>query len=380
MRILYVTTIGSTMNFFKSFISELVSNGHTVDIASNNEITPVPEFYNELSCKQYHIDCTRSPLDSGNIKCIKQIRELVKENNYDIVHCHTPIAAFCTRLACKNIRKKRVSTNNPLRVFYTAHGFHFYKGAPIKNWIIFYPIEKLCARWTDTLITINRDDYDLAKKKFDSLGKNKFQHGCNVEYVPGVGVDVNKFANTVVDRKAKRAELGIPEDALLLLSVGELNENKNHQIAIKALAALQANSDKKYCYIIAGDGPLKDDLNMLIDSLGINDKIKLLGFRKDCAELYKISDLFIHPSIREGLPVSVMEAMSSGIMCVGSNIRGNRDLIDETNLFNPRDIADVIRAISKYNKFVFDVKTFGYDVVNSCLMKLYCNHEECINH
>ena len=353
MRVLYVTTIGATMGFFKALIQELVNEGHTVDIACNEQLAPVTQFYTDLGCVQYHLDCTRSPFAKGNITCVKQIKKLVEENQYDIVHCHTPIAAACTRLACKGLREKRRNTDHPLRVFYTAHGFHFYKGAPKKNWMIYYPIEWLCAHWTDTLITINKEDYELAKNKFSLGGK------CKIEYVPGVGIDVDKFANTVVDRKAKRAELGIPEDACLLLSVGELNENKNHQIVIRALAELLKTDEgqaKNYYYIIAGEGSLHQQLQDLIKQLNLRNRVFLLGFRKDCAELYKIADLFVHPSLREGLPVSVMEAQAASLNCIGSSIRGNRDLIENTNLFDPKDIRSVSAKISESlvaNKDVF---------------------------
>ena len=159
MKILYVTTIGLTMIFFKGLVKELIDVGHIVDIACNEETHKVPDCYREWGCKVYEIDCSRSPLSNGNIRAIRELKRIVYENHYDIVHCHTPIAGACTRLACKDFRKYGV------KVFYTAHGFHFYKGAPIKNWLLFYPIEKLCSRFTDTLITINKEDYSLAKKR-----------------------------------------------------------------------------------------------------------------------------------------------------------------------------------------------------------------------
>ena len=168
MKILYVTTIGSTMNFFKSFIGELISEGHTVDIACNNSKSPVPEIYSDWGCNIYPISCTRSPMNKGTVKAISELKKIVAENKYDIVHCHTPIAAMCTRLACKDLRK------NGVRVIYTAHGFHFYNGAPKKNWLMYYPVEKICAKYTDTLITINKEDYEFAKKKMKA--KNRIQN------------------------------------------------------------------------------------------------------------------------------------------------------------------------------------------------------------
>lgn len=314
MRILYITTIGSTMTFFTSLIYQLISEGKTVDICCNEEIKPVPTCYREWGCKVYPISCTRSPFNKGTVTAIREIRRIVREGNYDIVHCHTPIAAMCTRFACRKLRK------SGLKVFYTAHGFHFYKGAPLKNWLLYYPVEWLCAHWTDTLITINREDYARAKKHL---------HAKRVEYVPGVGIDVDRFANTVVDRAAKRRELGIPEDAYLLLSVGELNENKNHAEVIRAIAE---KADDNVHYMIAGEGSLRSNLLELASQCGISNRIHLLGFRSDVDELYKTADLFVLPSLREGLNVSLLEARAAGIPCKCKSIRGNVDIMKAENM------------------------------------------------
>ena len=213
MKILYVTTIGGTMSFFVSLFKKLTEEGHTADVATNENISKVKEVYREMGCKIYNISCSRSPLKLSTIKAIFEISKIVKTSGYDIVHCHTPVAAMCTRLACMGQRKKG------LKVIYTAHGFHFFKGAPKKNWLIYYPIEKICSYFTDVLITINKEDYALATKKFRAK---------KVVYVPGVGIDVDKFKNCDVVKAEKRKEIGIPDDATLFLSVGELNANKNH--------------------------------------------------------------------------------------------------------------------------------------------------------
>ncbi len=305
MKILYVTTIGITMTFFKSLIKELLDEGHIVDIICNEQDEKVPECYREWGCKVYHHTCSRSPFSKGNIDAIGQIKKLVEENDYDIVHCHTPIAAACTRLACRKLRKKLMT-----KVFYTAHGFHFYKGAPIQNWLIFYPIEKLCSYFTDVLITINHEDYELAKKKMKAK---------KVEYVPGVGIDVDKFKNTVVDRAEKRREIGVPEDCFLLMSVGELNENKNHQVIIKAMAQIENNNIH---YIIAGVGHLDKYLMELAEKLKIADRVHLLGYRTDVVELYKAADVCCFPSIREGLGLAAIEGIAAGVPLICAKNRG----------------------------------------------------------
>ena len=330
LKILYITTIGLTMRFFPAFVKELLEQGHTVDIATNAEAEPVLPCYAEWGCKTYQISTSRSPFDPGNIKAIGQIKKLVEEGNYDIVHCHTPIAAACTRLACRNLRKKGV------KVIYTAHGFHFYTGAPLQNWLIFYPIEKLCARWTDVLITMNGEDYQRAKEKMPAQ---------KVEYVPGVGIDVKRFSDVQIDIAAKRAELGIPEDAFLLCSVGELNANKNQEAIIRAMAQLE---QKNIHYMIAGIGDKEAYLRQLVQELHLDGRVHLLGYRRDVAELCKAADLFVFPSYREGLPVSVMEAMAAGKAVVCSDARGNGDLVREGEggfIVHNQDVAQYAQKI-----------------------------------
>ena len=335
MKILYITTVGSTMNFFENIINILLKEGHYVDIATNETERKVSQFFRDRGCKIYHLDCSRTPLKIDNVRAIKQIKKIVLENGYDIIHCHTPIAGACTRLACQPLRKYGI------KVFYTAHGFHFYKGAPLLNWLIYYPVEKICAYFTDTLITINREDYALAKKKM------KAKH---VEYVPGVGINIDKFKKTVVDRETKRKELGIPKDAILLVSVGELNANKNHQIVIQALAELK---DYNIHYAIAGEGPLEKILKDLSKELKIKRQVHLLGYRNDVAEIYKCADVCCFPSIREGLPVSVMEAMACGLPLVVADNRGTRDLVISNSnsvICNCHDKEAWRKAIHQYVK------------------------------
>lgn len=375
MKILYITTIGSTMGFFKSFIKELIDGGHTIDIATNEKDNNlVPECYREWGCVIYQVDCCRSPLSKGNLRAINQIKTLVEENHYDIVHCHTPIAAMCTRLACRKVRKQGT------KVFYTAHGFHFYKGAPWKNWLIYYPVEKICSYFTDVLITINQEDYEIAKRKF---------HAKKVEYVPGVGIDLEKFGNVVIDkdevRFVKRNEIGIPQDAKWLLNVGELIPRKNQETLIKAVAEL----DDVYL-TIAGCGVIEEKLVTLIQKLNVSNRVKLLGFRKDIAELCMACDVFVFSSFHEGLPVAVMEAMASGLPIACSRIRGNTDLIDEADetgngggcLFDPHSVGECREAIIKvlgmdlqllgiYNSR--RIRDFSVDMVNKVMTDLYGN-------
>ena len=363
LKILYVTTISMTMNFFKSFIDELVQKGHTVELACNCD-SPVDCFYDDLGCKVHNIPFSRSPFNKSNLKSKKQLKKIVENGEYDIVHCHTPVAAMITRLACRKARKKGT------KVIYTAHGFHFYKGAPKLNWLIYYPIEKICSYFTDVLITINKEDYALAQKRMKAK---------RVEYVPGVGIDVNKFANPGVTKEQKREELGIPQDAKLLISVGELNKNKNHETVIRAI------KDLDVYYIIAGRGDLHDYLQYLIDELNLSDRVKLLGQRTDVAELYVAADIFVFPSFREGLGLAAIESMAFGLPLVVADNRGTRDFCEKEvnglfcNPLCPDDFAKAIETILKDRSLTETMqqanakkaKDFDVAVINDMMLKIY---------
>ncbi len=358
MKVLYITTIGGTMAFFKSFIEKLLEEGNIVDIATNecNGASCVLECYREWGCKVYPISCTRSPLKLGNARTIGEIRDIVRRGKYDIVHCHTPIAAACTRLACRNLRK-----NNNTKVLYTAHGFHFFRGAPLRNWIFFYPIEWLCSWWTDVLITITKEDYVRAKKTL---------HAKKTAYVPGVGVDTKKFAPNKVGREKIRKELGLKDEQTMILSVGELNDNKNHISVIRAIK----NTD--YVYVIVGKGDKKRDLEKAAKENNVD--LRLIGYRKDVADIYNAADIYVLPSKREGLNVSLMEAMASGLPTACSDIRGNRDLVSSP-VFNPTDVEGIYEAIKEalYNKEALGkrnikrIRSFEFSKVDKLMGKIY---------
>lgn len=361
MKILYVTTVAGSMVFFPEHFKMLMEEGHTVELACSCE-RPVRQDIADMGLKIHDIPFSRSPISKENVVAFKQLKGLVSENDYDIVHCYTPNAAIITRLVCKGFRKKG------LKVFYTAHGFHFYQGAAKKNWMIFYTAEWICAHWTDVLITINREDYTLAKRRMKAK---------KIEYMPGVGIDLTKFRNVSVSKEEKRKDLAIPTDAKLLLSVGELNANKNHETVIRAISGM----DDVY-YVIAGKGGLDRYLQEVIEELGIANRVKLLGFRTDVSELYYAADALIFPSYREGLSVALMEAMASSLPVACSKIRGNIDLIDENGgrLFNPHRIDSCREAIEvlltqdltvlgKYNRE--KVKSFSTEHVVKKLRNIY---------
>ena len=243
------------------------------------------------------------------IKSYKEIKKICEENNYEILHCHSPIGGVLARLAFRKMRKKGG------KLIYTAHGFHFFKGAPLVNWLIFYPIERFCARFTDVLITINKEDYNRAQ----SFKAKK------IEYVPGIGIDTKAIKEIKVDRECKLKEFNINENETVLISVGELSERKNHKVIIEAISKI----NKPIKYLICGQGSKEAYLKDLCKNLNIEHKVIFTGYRTDIKELLKSSDIFCFPSKQEGLPVALMEAMASGLPVVCSSIRGNIDLIAE---------------------------------------------------
>ena len=234
---------------------------------------------------------------------------LETHSDIEVIHCNTPIGGVIGRLCGWKYRKK---------VIYTAHGFHFYKGAPLKNWLLYYPIEKILALLTDVIITMNKEDYVLASRRF------KLHNGGKVYYVPGVGIDLKQYNNDS-RREEKRQELGFTNEEKLAIIVGDLNENKNVGTLIRALPSIPV----KLHYLICGIGPCEAALRKLATDLNVEDRVHFLGYRRDIKDLYGISDFFLMASKREGLPRSTMEAMAVGLPCIVSNIRGNTDLIDD---------------------------------------------------
>lgn len=315
-----------------------------------------------LRVKYHQIDYSRSPKNARRVmKSVMQMERLLETELFVFVHCHTPMAGVVSRICCHK---------NGVKVIYTAHGFHFYIGAPLWNWMVYYPIEKFLSKWTDVLITINKEDYERANKKF---------HAKKNVYVPGVGVDTGKYG-THDHGLDIRKELGLLEDNTMFLSVGELNKNKNHEIVIRALKGLPKN----IVYVIVGKGELSDYLEKVAAEVDITDRVIFTGFRNDVAEFYAAANIYVLPSIREGLNVSLMEAMASGLPCVVGNIRGNKDLIDDEKggyLFEPTSDKSVKFALKRildiknrdrlgiYN--LNKIKKFDFERVENAISDIY---------
>ena len=280
----------------------------------------------------FDVPFERSPLKKKNLEAYRQVKRIICEGSYDIIHCHTPVGATTARLAAREARKKGT------KVIYTAHGFHFYKGAPLVNWLLYYPVEQLLAPLTDVLITINREDFDRAQRRLRAK---------KTVYIPGVGIDVSRFQGNEEKAAALRRELGIPENAEVLLSVGELTKRKNHRAVLDALAGMDS---RNLFYVVCGRGALKEELERYTQKLGLGDRVRFMVYRNDVPVFYAMSDLFLFPSFQEGLPVSVMEAMASGKPIICSRIRGNTDIVVEgVNgfLIDPNDPRGISEAIAR---------------------------------
>lgn len=279
----------------------------------------------------HNIHFARSPLSIKNIAAYVELKRLIDSQKFNLIHCHTPIASLLTRLAARKARKHGST------VMYTCHGFHFHRAAPKKNWVIYYPVERICSRFCDYLVTINREDY-LRAKTF---------YARNVRYIPGVGVDINRIIKTSVDRASYKRSIGIPADSIMLLSVGELIKRKNHEIIIRALGILQ---NRNIYYVLCGKGPLIQHLKNLAQKLGIAGNVVFLGFRRDIPELCKTADISAFPSRIEGLGLAGIEAMSAGVPLISSNVHGILDYVvdGETGYTcDPENAEGFAKAIDK---------------------------------
>lgn len=313
MKILYVTTISNTVNLFLiPHIKFLIEEGHKVDVAFDVDKIH-PELLN-LGCEIYQVNFHRNPISKGNIAAINRIRDIISSGGYEIVHVHTPIASFLTRFACKKMKD--------IKVIYTAHGFHFFKGAPRKNWLIYYLLERIAAIWTDALITINEEDFHNAQKL-------KVRIHDSIYKIHGIGLNLNKFLPQEEETKiSKRKEYGfLPED-FILINVGELCIGKQQNVLIEAVSIL-VDDIPNIKLLIVGDGRLRNTYMKLVQRLGLVRNVEFLGYREDVNHLMTLSDVAVSVSKREGLPVNVMEAMATGLPLVVTDCRGNRDLIKD---------------------------------------------------
>lgn len=330
------------------------------------------KFASEISCdhsgmRLRTVNIYRNPFHIGEMKnAYRHVMEILKEDEFEVIHCNTPIGGVLGRICGKKAGVKKV--------IYTAHGFHFYKGAPLLNWLLYYPMERWMARYTDVLITMNQEDFQRAKKF-------RLRKGGQVCYVPGVGIPVEEFGQGKTDRKATRGSLGLSEEDFLVISSGDLVKNKNFAMAIRSIARCK---DERIHLILCGTGQELENLQRLSEKLEIEKQVHFLGFRRDMKELLEASDIFIQTSFREGLSRSLMEAMASGLPVVATKIRGNIDLIDKRSGYlvtvnDTEGMAEKIEALKRdsalteqmgrYNKEL--VKEFSLGRVRKCITEIY---------
>ena len=372
-KVLYVTTVSRTINaFLIPHINMLLDNGYEIHCACSID-KPVDKELQRRGVKIFEVPFSRNPLGIGNIKAFIKLEELQRINDYDIVHVHTPIAAIYGRLLKLNFPS--------LRVIYTEHGYHFLKGGSKLGWILYYPIEKIMAKFTDVTININKEDYEITKEKL----KPKKCYLLN-----GVGLDLDKYKKlSSKEIQEKRKEFGLNDKDFVVLMIAELNKNKNH---IQLINAMDILKDKypNIKVLFIGDGTLKESLEKQIVLRNLQNNIFMLGYRLDVNKLINISDIGILLSRREGLPRNIMEFMACGRKVIATDIRGCRDLIcDETigTLVNVGDYESTAKAIEKY--YILNDKSFEvskeirkYDIesINSELLKIYEDVQLDINY
>lgn len=372
-KVLYVTTVSRTINaFLIPHINMLLDNGYEVHCACSID-KPVDKELQRRGVKIFEVPFSRNPLGIGNIKAFIKLEELQRINDYDIVHVHTPIAAIYGRLLKLNFPS--------LRIIYTAHGYHFLKGGSKLGWILYYPIEKIMAKFTDVTININKEDYEITKEKL----KPKKCYLLN-----GVGLDLDKYKKlSSKEIQEKRKEFGLKDKDFVVLMVAEINKNKNH---IQLINAMDILKDKypNIKVLCIGDGTLKESLDKQIILRNLQNNIFMLGYRLDVNKFINISDIGILLSRREGLPRNIMEFMACGRKVIATDIRGCRDLIcDETigTLVNVDDYESTAKAIEKY--YILNDKSFEvseeirkYDIesINSELLKIYEDVQLDINY
>lgn len=338
---LIMSSVASMIDQFNmANISLLQNTGYEVHVLANfkdagtipsEKAAALKQRLQEQDVKVYHVDMSRQPFSAANLDAAREVSRIFKAEEYDLIHCHSPIGGALARLGALPLRKQGT------KIIYTAHGFHFFKGAPLKNWLIFYPLEKTLSRYTDCLITINEDDYGMAQSKKFKAGK--------IQLVNGIGVDMEKFyPPTDLEKKQLREQYGYTEDDFILIYVGELNHNKHQDLLINAMAEF-TKTDPQAKLLLIGKGDYRDQYAAQIQELGLDGHIELLGYRTDVPDLMKLADVAVSASRREGLPVNVMEGMATGLPMVVTDCRGNRDLVkDSQNGFvvgieNPHDFA-----------------------------------------
>ena len=308
-RILLVANVAKehVLKFHVPMIKRLAEQGWHIDVAcSGDEEVP---YCNH----QFKMSYQRSPFNRVLLKGIKELKQIVEENDYDVVYCHTPVGGLAARIASINMRKKGT------KVIYFAHGYHFFKGAPIQNWLIYYPIEKVMSWFTDTILLSNREDYRITRRRFKS---------CDARFVNSLGVNSERFQieHPEIIRSEYRKEMNIPEDAVVLIYLAELIKNKNQTFLMRVLKRVLEHNQNVYL-ILAGFDHTDGAFEAYAKEIGVHDHIRFLGWREDVGNLLVTSDICTATSIREGFGINLVEAMMCGVPVVASKNRGHETIV-----------------------------------------------------
>lgn len=369
-KVLLVATVQSHIcQFHKALVEVLHEHGCEVHVAARDNLAEKNGMKLDFVEKVYDVPFSRSPKSPDNLKAYKEMKKIISAGSYDVIHCNTPMGGIVTRLAAQKARKRGTE------VIYTAHGFHFYKGAPKKNWLVFYPIEKLFSRLTDKLITITQEDYELASKKFH----------CPVYRIHGVGVDERRYFPADEQMKSQlRKELGYTDDQKLILCIGELLPNKNQGMAIRMMKELMKEFPEAKL-LLAGNGPERENLETLIVELGLQEHVEMLDYCTYLEKYQRAVDLGISCSKREGLPLNVVESMLTKNPVIVSKNRGHRELVEHGKTGYLVDVNDVEKMKKYVTELLYDdekriqmgknaaqfANAFGFVSVKKELKKVY---------
>ena len=358
-RILITSTDLMMVQFLLPHVINLSENGYEVEIACSDVGGRIDEIRKKLNgyVNDIHEVCLkRSPVSLSNLKGYQDMKKVIRNGHYDIIWTNEPVMGVVTRLAAQKARR------NGTKVLYMVHGFHFYDGAPKLNWMVYYPIEKWMAPKADVICTVNQEDYKRAQKFKVS----------RVEYIHGIGINTARL--TLGEKKNDlREELGLAGDDFIVLSIGELNENKNQKIILKAISLM---NDSKVHYILCGKGDQLENLKKLTTELHLEKQVHFLGYRKDVVDICSQADVYVMPSLREGLPVASLEAMYCGLPLITSNIRGLVDVMKDGvsgYMLNPEDSRGFAKALNKLKENGDLCKSMGE--YNKETVKPYCIEE-----
>ncbi|WP_144505536.1 glycosyltransferase family 4 protein [Bacillus mycoides] len=351
-KVLFCATVDYHFKAFHlPYLKWFVDQGWEVHVAANGNI------HLPYVTQKYNIPIQRSPLSIQNLHAYKKLKSIIHQNKYNIIHCHTPMGGVIARLAARKARQQGT------KVVYTAHGFHFCKGSPFINWLLYYPIERSLATTTDCLITINQEDYNLAVR-------HRFQVK-NIKLVHGVGLDIERYVPVTESEKEQlRLKNGYKTKDFLMFYAAEFNKNKNQSFLIHVLAQLK-NEMPHAKLLLAGEGPLIEECKKIATQLGVTNMVHFLGYRNDIASLLQMCDLAVASSYREGLPVNIMEAMACGLPVVATDNRGHRELIinNKNGWIVDRDdinaMADRIKGISINPKVLAQMGQYGCTIIKN---------------